>query len=197
MKKTSIHNLGFTLIEISIVITIIAIISTASTTIWKSYMKSAKIDREVAYIQKTGTILASILEQEGDFPYNNYCKNTAWWYDNNCIQSNSWWSLCVWTYGDMWNTDCDKWCIITNCRNGWCVGNKVFLDIPRFISTYTTDDTNFQDFQNQFTIKLCPSKQTDWNDTKWKANFSENATFNPSFTLYHNGMIIYEYNSNP
>jgi len=197
MKKNNLYAINwFTIIELIVVISIIWIL-TVSFMKWYWYLIiSSEEDNTKASLQKLWTVVSTIIQKNGDFPYNNYCKNSLWWYDNNsCMLPNNEW-ICKGNISDLWNIDCDSWCIVVSCSNNYCQNWNSYLDFNKLL-----EDNNYWNlsisYWNNFSYKICPFRQSNWDITIWKGNFSQIQTSNPSFSLFYNWNTIFEYNSNP
>lgn len=198
MKKNNLYNIKwFTLIELIVVITIIWIL-TISLTKWYWYLINSSEEEGIkSSLQQLWTIFSTIIQKNWDFPYNNYCRNSSWNYDNtSCFQLNSWWWECKWNFSDIWKIECDRGCIMINCSNNFCSWNNSYLDFDKILQENNYWDTTIN-YWKSFSYKICPFKQQNWNTTIWKWSFSQIQTSNPSFSFFYNWNLIYEYNSNP
>jgi prepilin-type N-terminal cleavage/methylation domain-containing protein len=206
MKKNT-HNyikLWFTMIELVITITIIAILWAYSYNFFESQKREQHIDDEISDVQQYWFLLASLVNKKGDILL-DYCKNTSWNYDSNCFETDPLndWNTDNICNGKTWDfnldNDCDNWCVIIDCSNINCNWNNIYYDFSKLF----TDNINYDytiktdTFIDKMSYRICPEKDSLDNVIVGKWIETEHWTFNPSFTLYYNWRPVYQYNSNP
>jgi len=205
MTKYNNKNLKwFTLIELVVSITIIAILSVWGFNMFKSYSEDLIIDNEYSDIRQIGLLMNNIISKSWDIPL-WYCKNSSGWYDSNCFKTDpnlngTTDSICEWKDGDLsLDNDCDQWCVVVDCSVNDCNWNNEYYDFTELFNkninyNYTLHTDTFY---NKLWYVICPEKDPLDNLVIWKGMETEFWTFNPSFTLYYNWRPVYNYNSNP
>jgi len=189
----------FTLVELLVSITIMAILLLVWNNFYKGILDDQRFDDERNKIQQLWNIFASIVSSNWDIP-NWYCRKSNWTYDtsfNTCIGNLNYTGNCSWNYWDIQtNSDCEKWCIIINCKNWLCEWNNTFFDFTKLVNEKTNYKIDTSVLYKNLSYKICPLNNS-WSLTIWKANWSLNTTFNPSFSLFHNWIEVFSFNSNP
>jgi len=194
----------FTLIELVVIMTVIAILWVWWTNMYNSYKEDAIIDNEYSDIRQIWLLLTNLIWKEWDVLL-DYCKNTWWTHDTNCFKSDPNWDwdtdwICEWKDWDLsLDNDCDNWCVVVDCSVNTCTWNNEYYDFTKLFNdniryNYTLHTTSYYD---KLWYVICPDKDNLQNQVIWKAMETEFWTFNPSITLFYNWRPVYNYNSNP
>lgn len=189
---------GFTLIELTVVMTILWILTLVWVGINNKLVEDQIKDDEKNNIMQLWNIFSTVIYKKWDVPLDSFCKKTDWTYSSgSCISNNfpSW--ECKWAFNDINNPNCTKWCIIINCVNNNCTGNKNYYDFEKLITQETDRTLDFKKIYKNLSYKICSLNQPNSDVTIWKWDLTEFNTFNPSFSLYHEWNLVYSYNSNP
>ncbi len=194
----------FTLIELAVVITVLAILWSFTFDFYANYKEEQLVDDEISDIQQYWLLLSTIINKTWDIPL-NYCKNVSGWHDSDCFEAdplNDWSTdnICSWVEWDFFaDNDCDSWCVIIDCETNICSWNNIYYDFEKLFSDYVNYNYTIRtdSFTDKFSYRICPEK--DISDTLiiWKWDESSYWTFSPSFTLYYGWRTVYRFNSNP